>query len=141
MMGDLAKANDDVRRALLMLGAAVDIDLAGAERPDKVKDATAVLGNGIEAHTARAIVRAAGEALAEAAGEAAAAAATAADAAATAARAAADAAVAAAAIAPSTAAARRRREEAARHAEPQHRGRRVEGVEEGREDLQLRDRC
>ena len=33
--------------------------------PDKVKDATAVLGNGIEAHTARAIVAAARPALAE----------------------------------------------------------------------------
>mgnify|MGYP007018276421 CR=1 FL=1 len=50
-------------------------------------------------------------------------------------------AVPAAATVPPIAAARRRREEAARHAEPQHRGRRVEGVEEGREDLQLRDRC
>ena len=50
-------------------------------------------------------------------------------------------AVPAAATVPPIAAARRRREEAARHAEPQHRGRRVEGVEEGREELQLRDRC
>ena len=33
---------------------------AAMKLPDKVKDATAVLGNGIEAHTARAIVRAAG---------------------------------------------------------------------------------
>ena len=76
---------------------------AAMKLPDKVKDATAVLGNGIEAHTARAIVRAAGEALAEAAGEAgagplgsAAAAADAATTAAAAARAAADVAVAAA---------------------------------------------
>ena len=33
--------------------------------PDTVRDATAVLGNGIEAHTARAIVASAREALAE----------------------------------------------------------------------------
>ena len=74
---------------------------AAMKLPAKVKDATAVLGNGIEAHTARAIVRAAGEALAEAAGEAGAgplgsdaAAADAATTAAAAARAATDAAVA-----------------------------------------------